>query len=283
MAQISDTELASTKQTLVSSIVQETLKQRSVLIPTVSDFSSMAVPGAKQVDIPRRDQFAAADKTENTALTAQEMTFSVDSLVLNKKKAILASIELLESIQSAVNVEAQVIQEQANELALQIDKDIKAELDNASAAAPDHIIQLQGGTNDELSKADILEARRLLQVQNVPMDDQLFIGMHPDNEKDLLGISDFIRNDSYGSPDGLRRGILGRVFNFNIVVSTVFVSDEVIFWHKSAVAYATQMAPMFRRDEDLDNVADKMLLAQVYGVKSLDSGKRMVLANTTGT
>ena len=152
MAQISDTELVATKQDIVSSIVQETLKQRSMLLPTVTDYSAFAGKGAKQVDVPRRTQFAAADKTENTALTAQEMTFSVDSIALDKKKAIKADIELLESIQSAVDVEAQVIQEMANELALQVDRDIKTELEDASAAAPDHIIQLQGGTNDELSK-----------------------------------------------------------------------------------------------------------------------------------
>ena len=114
------------------------------------------------------------------------------------------------------------------------------------------------------------------------MDDMLWLGVHPDNEKDLLNISDFIRNDSYGSPDGLRRGVLGRVFNFNVMVSTVFASDEVMFWHKTAIGYATQMQPFFKRDEDLANVSDEFLLAMVYGVETLDSGKRQVKANTTG-
>ncbi len=114
------------------------------------------------------------------------------------------------------------------------------------------------------------------------MDDNLYLGIHPDQEKPLLLISDFIRNDSYGSPDGLRRGVLGRVYNFNVIVHTEFATGELVFWHKSAVAYATQMQPMFERDKDLSNVADEFLLAQVYGTKVLDSGKRQVLFNATG-
>jgi N4-gp56 family major capsid protein len=280
MAQISNTELLATKQDLVASIVQETLKQRAMLIPTVSDYSSFAVKGAKQVDVPRRTEFAAADKTENIALTAQEMTFSVDSIALDKKKAIKADIELLESIQSAVNVEAQVITEMANELALQVDRDIITELKLASSAAPDHIIAFTSPS--VMEKDDILNIRELLLIQNIPADDQWYLGIHPTQEKALLGIADFIRNDSYGSPEGLRRGILGKVFNFNVVVHTGFDPAEVVGWHKSAVGYANQMQPMFKRDEDLSNIADEFLLAMVYGCEVLDSGKRQVLVNATG-
>lgn len=282
MAEISDTELVATQQDLVASIVQDTLKQESKLIPTVTDYSGFAPAGAKSVSIPRRDQFASADKLENTALTAQEMTFSVDQLDLDKKKAILASIELIPELQSNVNVRSQIVMEQAKELALQTDKDIITELKLASSAAPDHIVQFANTPTDTIQKDDILEARRLLCTQNVPMDDTLYMGIHCDQEKSLLGIADFIRADAYGDPSGLRLGVVGRVFNFQVIVHTEFDPGELVFWHKSAVGYASQMAPSFMEDDDLDNVAKKMLLFHVYGTQVLDAGRRNVLFNATG-
>jgi hypothetical protein len=282
MAEISDTELVATQQDLISSIVQDTLKQNAKLIPTVTDYSSFAPAGAKSVSIPRRDTFTAEQKAENTTLTKQEMTFSADQINLDKKKAILASVELISELQSNVNVNAEIIMEQAKELALQVDNDIVTELKLASAAAPDHRVQFANTPTDTIQQSDILEARRLLCNVNVPMDDQLFMGIHCDQEKSLLSIADFVRADSYGSPEGLRMGMIGRVYNFNVVVSTAFDAGELVFWHKSAVGYASQQAPSFMQDDDLDNIARKLLLYHVYGTKVLSGGVRQVLFNATG-
>jgi hypothetical protein len=267
---------------LIASIVQDTLKQEAMLVPTVTDYSSFAPPGAKSVAIPRRDQATAEQKAENTALTLQEITFASDVIDLDKKKAILFSTELIPELQSNVNVRAQLIQEQAKELALQVDTDLIAQLKLASAAAPDHILQFANTPTDTIQQDDILEARRLLLVQNVRFDDMWWMGIHPDQEKALLGISDFVRADTYGSPEGLRRGILGKVYNFNVMVHTGFDAGELVMWHKSAVGYASQQAPVFMEDDDLLNVSHQTLMYQVYGSKVLDSGKRQVLFNATG-
>jgi len=106
MANISNTEVDATRQALIASIVQMTLKQQSVLVPTVTDYSSFAVPGAKSVGAPRRTQFAAADKTEETDLTGQTFTFSADTINLDKHKAIYTLLEKISGVQANVNVEA---------------------------------------------------------------------------------------------------------------------------------------------------------------------------------
>lgn len=281
MAEISYTELSATSMAIVSALVQETLKQKAILLPTISDYSSFAQKGASSVKVPRRTQFAAADKAENTDLTAQEITFAVDEILLSKKKAIYAKVELQPEYQSVVNVQAEVIQEMAAELALQVDKDIITQLLATSAAAPDHRIQYANTPTDTIQQTDILEARRLLNVQNCPLTDRYMV-IHPTQEKAMLLLSDFVRADSYGSPNGLREAELGRIYGFTVLMHNSMTNPNSLFYHKSHVGYATQMQPQFDSDKELKSVSMQYLMHLLYGVLVLDSGKRGVLINATG-
>jgi N4-gp56 family major capsid protein len=273
MAQIGLTEVSATSMAVVASIVQDTLKQEAKLLGLIGDYSAFAQKGALSVKVPRRAQFAAADKSENTALTAQELTFAVDTISLDKNKAIYAALEKIAEMQATPNVEGEIIMEMAKELALQVDRDIYTELLLASAAAPDHRIAFVGS---DVAEADLLQARYLLNVQNVPMDDRFLI-VAPDQEKALLGISNFIRADAYGSAGGLVNGEIGRVYGMKVVMSNVATAARAIVFHKSAVGFAQQLSPSYQTDFDLKNTAKEYLLNHIYGVKVMDSGKRQVL------
>jgi N4-gp56 family major capsid protein len=277
MAEIGTTEVSSIRQSLVSAVVLETLKQKSVLLPTVMDFSQYAQPGAFEVKVPRRNQFTAATKTENVALTAQELSFSADTISLNNHRAIYASLERIAGIQAAVNVEAEILKEMAAELALQVDKDIITELKLASAAAPDHRIANTGNIED-----DVVEARRLLNLQVVPMMDR-YAMFSPDREAALLKVDNFIRVDSYGAnAPALVTGEIGKLFGFTVLIHTGLAADESIYWHKSAVGFAQQATPEYQTSFDLAKVSQEYLLHHLMGQKVLDSGKRQVLFNTAG-
>lgn len=282
--EIGITEVDATRQSLVASIVQETLKQKSILLGTVSDYSSYAAAGAKEVKIPRRAQFAAADKSENTDLTAQELTFSSDTISLNKHKAIYSKLERIAGLQANVQVQAEILAEMANELALQVDKDLVTVLKATSAAAPDHRVLFANSPTNTIQQTDILEARRLLNVQNVPMDNR-FLVIPPDQEKAMLLLSDFVRADAYGSAGGLINGEVGRVYGFTVVmwnVSGSLASTEFLAYHKGHVGFAQQLTPEFETQKELKSVSTEFLLHHVYGTVTLDSGKRGVLFNSTG-
>lgn len=281
MADMGVTEISATSAEIISSIVQETLKQESVLLPTIKDYSAFATKGSDSVSIPRRDQFAAADKTENTALTAQAMTFSVDTIALDKHKAILSRLESIASVQAMVNVEAELIKEMSKELALQVDKDVIVELLLASASAPDHRVQFSNNPTNTITDEDILEARRLLNVQNVPQEERWLV-VNPDQEKAMLSIANFIEQDKYGPNMAIMKGELGMVRGFRVIMHTEVAADECHFYHREAVGYAFQKQAEFKRDDDLPNVAEEFLLHQIYGMEVLDSGKRQVLLNDDG-
>jgi hypothetical protein len=277
MADIGVTETSATAVDIVAGIVQDVLKQTSFLIPTVTDFSSYAVKGAKEVQIPRRTQFAAGDKAENSALTAQVLTFAVDAISLAKHKAILARMESIAAIQAMPDVEAEIIKEMAAELALQIDKDLYVQLKLASAAAPDHRVAFANAST--LGKSDILNARYLLNTQVVPGMDRYLL-VNPLHEKELLAIDDFVHVDKYGSANPVQLGELGMLYGSKVIMSTVCEDNNVIYYHKSAVGFAMQKAPTFESMRDLPNVATEYLLWELYGSKVMDSGKRQVLIGT---
>ena len=281
MAEIGVTEVTASSQEIVSSIVQETLKQRSILLPAVVDYSSFAQPGVDQVKIPRRTQFAAANKTENTALTAQEMTFSVDTINLNLHKAIYAELERIAGVQNMVNTESEIIKEMAAELALQVDKDLITQLKAVSTAAPDHLLDYADTVGDVIAATDILEARRLLNVQNVPQEDR-FMLISPTKEKEMLSIANFIEVDKYGPNDAISNAELGRIYGFRVLMHTELSAAESLFWHRSHVGYASQLDAEFKKDQNLSKVADEYLLHKLYGTLVLDGGKRGVFFNGTG-
>jgi N4-gp56 family major capsid protein len=284
MADMGVTEVTATSQEIIASVVQEVLKQKSLLLPTIQDYSSYAGKGADEVKIPRRTQFTADSKAENTSLTAQVLTFSSDTISLNKHKAVLARLEKIASTQSMVNVEAEIVKEMAAELALQVDKDIIVELRLVSTSAPDHLIDFSNSPTDTVTDTDFLEARRLLNVQNVDQSDR-FCLLSPDREKEALALTNFISQELYGPNMAIMKGELGMVRGFRILLHNEVgdgAEKEIHFYHKSCVGYAFQQQPEFKRADDLPNVAEEMLLHQIYGCKILDSGKRGVMINASG-
>ena len=283
MAVIGATEISAAQQALVSNVVLETLKEKSMLLPTISDYSGQADASASKISIPRVNQLSAADKSENVALTSQAMTVSVDDLTFDKHKAIFVELEDRARF-SAVDIEAEILKEQARELALQVDKDILFGLKSVSSSAPDHLLDYTDASGNVLALEDILVARqKLREAQFDFSDDNYFLIISPEKEKEMLSISNFIKANEYGNSNPLLRAEIGRVFGMRVMVNHLLAADEVVAYHKSHVAYAAQAAPKAERDRNLANLADQFSIQMLYGVKTLRGGVGGVFFNGTGS
>lgn len=272
MADMGLTEVSAVVMKEVSTFVQAELKQKSVLIPLVQNFAARA--GIDTIKIPKATGFTAEDKAENTALSAQVLTFSSDDLVMNKHKAVLVRLEEIAQLQATPDVVREILGRMSTELAYKIDVDIAAQLVLTSASAPDH--RLAYANASTLAKADLLAARALLHAQNVPFN-ECVIGVSPQSEANLLAIQDFVSVDLYGSTAPVQLGELGRLFGAKVIMSNVFSSAATVIWHPTHNAFAMQANLSFKRQDDLENVAQLFLASQIYGTKVLDSGKRAVL------
>jgi N4-gp56 family major capsid protein len=271
MADMGKTEVTSAVLQDVSKFVQAELKQKAKLMPLVQNFP--VGPGMDSVRINRAGGFAAADKVENVSLTAQVITFAADILNLDRHKAVLVRLEDIAGLQSNVNTVGEILSRMSTELALQIDRDIEAQLRLTSAAAPDHRIAYAATS---LKKADILEARKLLHIQNVPFN-ECYMGVSPAQEVSLLAVDDFVHVDKYGSSEAIMNGEIGRLYGCKVIMSNVFDDARTLVWHPTHCAFGMQQNLTFKTADDLPNVAKEYLAVQLYGAKVLDLGVRGVL------
>lgn len=268
------TEVAAVQQTVISSIVQEALIQEAVVFPTVQQY--IIPQGAKQVDIPRSGNPSVSTKTENTEISAQTLTYAADSLPADQYKAVQYLVEDIAVLQANIPLMEDMLMKAAKVLAEDMDTYVYGQLKLASASGPDHRIAYAGST---LAQTDILEGLRLLRVQSVPKSDLTLLVEHA-SEKAMLLIGDFVRADQYGNNGGLANGELGRIYGCRVIASNVVDADENVIYHKSACAFARQLAPKYETQRDLANLSDRLSISHIYGAKVLDSGKRCVKIGT---
>lgn len=265
---------AVSEELILGAMVQEQLIQEAKLLNTVSLYP--APMGVDKVKIPKAGGFTVGNKTENTAVESQTITYSTDDLSLDKHKVIQVLLEKFAVKQSKVNALVDISQRAGKAMALQLDTDIIAGLEAVSTSAPDHAIAYAGST---IAQVDILEAIRLLKAQYVNPANG-FLGINPTQEKAMLQIADFVRYDAQANANGLQFGILGKIYGLNVIVHTGFDAAKSIVWVPEHVGVAIQEQVTYDMDKDLPNLAERHSWDMIYGVKTLASGVKGVLLGT---
>jgi hypothetical protein len=260
----------------ISQMVQMFLSQRGVLIQTVMDATSTVGPGQDSASYPRGVGFTAESVPDDdaTLLQAQVATWAVDKMDLDQHKAVLVALKDRADIQSIVNQMSEIQVREAQAIVDAIEASLYASIAATSASAPDHRIVFE--TSGVIALADISNAAYLLDVQNVPQDER-FLVINPKQKKQLRALGDFTDASKYGSNDVLLTGEIGEIFGFKILATNAVTADRAIAYHRSHVVFAMQQQMKFKMQDDLDQVATKLLMTALYGSKVLDSGKRGVL------
>jgi hypothetical protein len=279
MANIRSADVAAVSLDIVSAYIQQYLWQNSVLMNTVIDRSVEAVGGVKSIDIGRRSSVQAQTKTANTALESKRMTWSADNLALDKHEVVYTLLEDAADIESSIAQEPQILEASAQALLTLLEGNIYAAIAATSAAAPDHRIKFK--TASVVSLADILSARKLLNVANCPFENR-WMAVHPDQEETVLSLKNIIEVQKYPQTTTIVNGEIGRIYGFRVVVSNNVTADTALFYHSTHVAFARQLALKWEMSRNLAEVGTEYLLQQKYGVKTLDAGVRGVLMNNIG-
>ena len=274
------TETSAAALANISNMAQLYLQQASKLIPTVSDFSHLAVKGSSSIKLPRSGGFTVGAKGENVAVDAQALTYAADTISLDQHRVIQFLLEDIADEQAMISVVQDSLMKAAADMAFDIDKLIKAEFDNASASAPDHVIQYTDATNEDIELADVLAMRKLLIDQNIDPR-QCFIGVGSAQEKNMLNIDNMISAEKYGSNSPILNGEIGQIYGMKVIVSNVFDSTDSYAWHPSSVGFAFQQGVRTQSLYDLANLATRYSLDYLAGFEVLDSGKRVVKIEET--
>jgi N4-gp56 family major capsid protein len=259
-------------------MAQSFLIQESVLLPTCTDYSNLAVPGASSIKLPRSGGFTVQDKQENVSADAQVITYASDTITFSHR-TVQFLIEKLAARQSVVDVVSDAVMKATKALALDIDEKILAEINLGSASAPDHQIVFADTVNDVLAKGDILAARKLLIDQNINPR-ECFLAVGSEKEAEMLAIEGFVDASKYGSASPVMLGEIGMVYGMRVLVHTS-ISDYMVAWHPSAVGYAFSQPIELDFDKDLANIGMRYSLDYIFGAEVLDGGKRCVKVDST--
>ena len=275
-----ETDTANVRQATIAALVQEQLREASRLAPTVTDYSALATKGSQSVAIPRGSDLTVGAKSEDTLLNGQHFTYGADTIALAQRAA-LVNVDDIARIQSSFDIELDLISRMGVALADDLDTVIYTELRKANASPLSHIVKYTDTGNNDVEIKDITTASKLLTIQKVPfMDRYMLIG--PTQMDYVMNISSFVEAHRLGSPEAIRNGVIGRLYGFNVVLSNVpETNNEILFYHKSAAAFAIQDGVKFEEDRDLRALSNVKAASYIVGAKILDNGYRVVRVEPT--
>lgn len=219
--------------------------------------------------IPEFDE--AVELGEADAADADSVVATTQSLVINRRlvkdfivtnKALLQSIPFVEKLKEMA---VYAIQKKIQALVISL---------TVPSAVPDHTIAYDSGTT--LTLADLLEAKELLDNQNVPLSNRhLVLGASQLN--DVFNITGFTSSDFVASGSPLASGqlpaqLLGFMPHFTTVVGNV-----VYLFHSSYMTIAAQQGMQVKEyDLGVDGIrASRVNTDTLIGIKQLDE-KRVV-------
>lgn len=134
-----------------------------------------------------------------------------------------------------------------------------------------------------------LEARRVLNINNVPMSERVLL-LGANLEIEFLDDDRIIRVDASGNDSALRDATIGRVAGFTVLTSNAIDPDAGYAFHRTAIAFAN-MAPVvpdgatmgesrnvaglamrWLRDYDPTRLQDRSVVSAFAGASSVDDG-----------
>lgn len=262
--EVGNTELAATKQEIIAEIAQRALIQSSKYLGTIRDVSNRAVKGASSISFPKYSSlFSVENRASATAGTNQQSAFSKDTMNLDIRAHIQWLIDSDDEIESTLDVMREYITQAAQEHGRDLDARtiVKMEADAITTT-----------TAGDVTQDVVLEMRRVL-LKNKANANQLFMQVSPKQEANLLKIDPFVSAEKYGTaiiPDG----VLGTIYNVNIVMNTELGDDQYFMYDSDGFAVGFQRQPQF--DEvnapSYGAGAKQQVLTQKYGLKSLQVG-----------
>lgn len=271
------TELSVLAPELWSADFYETLLAELPMADTISkDYEGAAKNLGDTVNISSFPEFGdAVELAEDQRNDASSITVSQIQLVINKRVAqdfIITNLAMLQSLPSM-----QKLQELAIYSIMKKIQSLIIALIVPSASGPDHSIAYDSGT--QLQLADALEAKELLDNQDVPMSNRhLCFGAAQMN--DLFLVAGFMSSD-FGVSNAplINGGLPSQILGFQPHFSSLF-GNTSYWYHSSFMQMATQQGmSVSQYDLGVDGKrAQRINCDTVLGLKQSDNLRVVTIA-----
>ena len=268
MAVTGNAALVATKQDIISALVQRELISKSILAGTVLDVSRFAIKGSKTISFPKAGSFTAEDRATGVQATIQNLTFATDALAVDQNATVSWLIDPQDSIESAIDVDAEYSVRAAAALGLFLDEKIQTELEAVAVATTT--------VAATITDAVILEMRSaLLRRKADPR--MLRLSISPEQEAGMLAINKFTLVEQYGSAV-VASGALGFIYGMPVFVTPVISSAQYYMYEQSGIAMGFQRGLTMgeRAAPEYGSTAMLKTLDQKFGIKGMQIAQQGV-------
>jgi hypothetical protein len=265
--------LANTKQDVIGAIVLRELKESASLLQFVRDLSSMAVKGAKQIELPKLSSFTVGDRAFGASGTeSAPLSDSTDVVALDKNKYLQWGYDAADEFQSTINYMTESIKRASSAMGRQINSDILAEWD--AVAGLDIVTGL------DITTDDILDMREFLIANFADMSTARLV-IASDQEKAILKLPEFSEYQYRG--DGTApvvNGMIGSVYGVPVVINQQVAPLNCYMVTPEGCGFAFQRSPAIGQEDNLDygTQGKKIVADALYGVGGLQLGEGSALA-----
>lgn len=223
------------------------------------------------IHVGSRTHLSTRTKSANTAITYETQTESNTTITISTDEYAAIAVENITDLQSMLDLIETYAPEMAYALDLAVD-------DVLAGLVDDFGTNVVGDLAVDLSYADLLQARQLLDDANVPDEDRYMV-VSPAQEAGFLQRDHFINTDytqnlKVGSGQKGDKGWMGTwmgipVYKSVNVEGSNAAGHDNAFFHKEALALVRQMTPKTFSMFDIDYLARKVASEQVYGAREM--------------
>lgn len=253
-------ELVATKQDLIAAVVQKELQFQAKLLPYITDVSQFAVKGAKTISFPKLTSFTVTNRTEGSPGDSSVLTAATDQIALSFNAYVAWIIDSMSEVQTSINAQMEFAKRGASSLGRYIDTQILA------VATSDAGLDVGAAP---ITRDLVLDMREYLLSGEGNMDDLVLV-IGPDQEKEMLKISEFTQAQVYGGAV-IPNGVIGKVYGIPVLVHNGVAAGKAHMWEKSGIALGFQKSPAMSSQpaNEYGTSAVRVAMDQLFGVDSL--------------
>jgi len=232
--------------------------------------------------IPAVTEMTPRSKTASNNVTYETFTEGEFTLTIDRHRYAAFKIEDLAAIQSKYDLRSLYTKGAGYTIAKDIDSYILSlgsglgsrMIGSTGATAWDPNASSNTGNGTDLAEAGIRRAIERLDTADVP-DDSRYLVVHPVQKNVLLAIARFTEYQMLG-PGGIpiKSGQFGEIFGVQTFITTrvpqILATDastayhENLLFHKDAFVIAVQLEPRVQADYDIDALAWKVVVDNVF-------------------
>lgn len=259
-----NTQLSATKAEVIAAVVQKELAFQAKLLPYVTNVSQFAVKGANNISFPKLSSFTITNRTSGAQGDASVLTATKDTIALSFNAYCAWIIDSMDEIQTSIEAQMEFAKRAAAAHGRYVDTQILA------VAEADAGLDVGAAP---ITRDFVLDMREQI-VKSFGSLDQCVLVIGPDQEKEMLKISEFTQAQIYGGAV-IPNGLIGTVYGVPVVMHQGVAAGKAYMWEKSGIALGFQKAPNMTSQpaNEYGSTAMRVAMDQLFGVDSLQQGE----------